>query len=436
MDYKKLKRYPRYTSYPIYPFWNKKVTQAHIIGEVRKEEKDVDMYIHIPFCAKPCFYCACNKIVSRQGNKELEYVEYLLREWQMYLSLNPNLSIRSIHLGGGTPTFLSAELLEKLFKGILADKTCSISVEVDPRITNEDQIKVFKTWGAQRFSMGIQDFSDDVQKVINRKQSSSLVNELVQKLRSYDIEEINFDLIYGLPAQSYQTIDDTLNQVREIDPDTISLFSYAHLPSSYPLQKRMEKDMHLSREEKDQMYHYYKEKLYEAGYEQIGLDHFAKKGSFLYQAYQEHKIVRNFMGYTTQKTSDILGLGVSSISSLGNFFYQNEKEIPSYYQAINEGKFPITVGHINSSHDLIVAELVEEIMCYKKASISEYLGILTPKRREFFLRGMKGIFEKEGIARLEGKSIFLEKNQELSLRRLCHFLDIYFDHEEFISSEI
>lgn len=429
MNYKKLKRYPRYTSYPIYPFWNKDFQEKDIKEKIAPMTKDVDLYIHIPFCKKPCFYCGCNKIITKQGGKELEYVHYLLKEWDMYQKVIPHLKVRSIHFGGGTPTFLSAELLEKVLNHILGEKKCEISIEIDPRITTDEQIKVFKKFGATKFSMGIQDFSDEVQKVINRKQPADMVDKLVKTIRTYEVDEINFDLIYGLPAQSQKTIDDTLIAVEKINPDTISLFSYAHLPNVFPLQKRMEKQMNLTAEEKDKMYHYYKKQLIAYGYEQMGLDHFAKKESALYQAYKERAVGRNFMGYTTQKTSEVLGIGVSSISSINHYFYQNHKEIPDYYKSLDQGLFPIFNGHKKSREDEMMAKIIEEFMCYKTVDLENYLPLVKDKK-DFFFQKLKKDYVDKGICTYTNGILKLENGKELFLRKICHFLDPYFPWEK------
>lgn len=428
-------RYPRYTSYPVYPFWNNNISAKQLRHKLMESGTlhDIDLYIHIPFCKKPCYYCGCNKIIAKQGTQEEDYVDYLIREWKMYKSLSSKLKAKTIHFGGGTPTFLSSDLIEKLLFSILGESKCSLSIEIDPRITDEKQIKVFKKYGAKKISMGIQDFSQNVQKVINRVQPEELVANINDIIRRHEIEEINFDLIYGLPAQNKQTIDETIRCVARLNPDTISLFSYAHIPSVFPLQARMEKHMNTDSQEKDSLYYYYKEKLLEAGYEQMGLDHFTKKKSHLYQAYMSQAVGRNFMGYTTQETSRVLGLGVSAISSLNGIYYQNEKEIKKYYQNLDEELIPIMVSHEKSKQDHIVSQVMESLMCYKNANMTEYLSFYSQingsKNLEEFLLRLDQQFIRNKICKYSNNILTLNDGEELNLRKLCYFLDPYFQRD-------
>ena len=417
---KKTTRIPRYTSYPIYPRWNEQLSHSDLVDQIQSIES-AELYVHIPFCTKPCFYCGCNKIIAKQGTKDEEYTDALLKEWGMYNTINPKLKIESIHFGGGTPTFLCESNIEKVLSGLNLEKNCRISIEVDPRVTTKEQLEVFVKYGANRISMGIQDFDLEVQKVINRIQSPKLVREMTETIRSIGIEDINFDLIYGLPKQSLETIDNTLEQVVSMMPQTISLFSYAHVPEQFPLQKRLTAFLP-SDDEKDEFYKYYRLKLTEMGYSQIGLDHFALEDSFLFKSFKENTMRRSFMGYVNQKLENQIGLGVSAISDLKGCFYQNEKELSGYYLRINKNEMPFSYSHSKSTEDIVVSNLIEKLMCYKTADLRELISSFTPSKALAFLSNLKNISIKESLFTLENGVISL-KGDELNLRPLCFKID-------------
>ena len=414
------KRIPRYTSYPIYPRWNDKLELDDLVDQIQRVEA-TELYIHIPFCTKPCFYCGCNKIIAKQGTRDDEYIDALLKEWELYKKINPDLFIKSIHFGGGTPTFLSEMNISKLLKHLDLNKETSISVEVDPRVTTKEQLALFKKYGANRVSMGIQDFDEGVQKLINRKQPPKLVREITDILRELGINDINFDLIYGLPNQSLETIDYTLEQVVLMKPQTISLFSYAHIPEQFPLQKRLTEYLP-SDENKDAFYQYYRQRLIEMGYHQIGLDHFALEDSFLYQSFKHQVMRRSFMGYVNEKLENQIGLGVSAISDLKGCFYQNEKSLEDYYKRINEGSFPISYSHTKSHEDILISTIIERLMCYKSADLKELISNFQPSKALEFLSKLKSLSAKEELFQVENGVLNMKSN-ELHLRQVCFEID-------------
>lgn len=417
---KKSKRVPRYTSYPIYPRWNNQLNDNDLIDQIKLIDR-TELYIHIPFCTKPCFYCGCNKIVARQGTQDDKYTDMLIKEWGLYKKINPDMNVESIHFGGGTPTFLCEKNISKVLGALNLNKDCKISIEVDPRVTTKEQLEIFKNFGANRISMGIQDFAPEVQKIINRIQPPKMVEEITETIRGLGIDDINFDLIYGLPKQSIETINKTLEHVMAIKPQTISLFSYAHIPEQFPLQKRLT-DYLPSESDKESFYKHYKQKLVEMGYSQIGLDHFALEESFLFKSYQLKQMRRSFMGYVYQKLDNQIGLGVSAISDLKGCFYQNEKTIDDYYSRLDKNELPYSYSHAKSAEDIIVSNIIERLMCYKQADFRELISDFSPSKALDFLSQLKGMGEQDKTFSFNNGCISLN-GDELSLREVCFNID-------------
>lgn len=419
---------PRYTSYPAYPHWQGISTQEWL-DHLKRSSQEVDLYIHIPYCESLCTYCGCTRTITRDKQKGDRYIEALLKEWSLYLAQFPSLSINSLHFGGGTPTFLKSEGLEKLLTA-LVDKNGPVknaSVELDPRVTTPEQIAVLTRFGMNRFSLGIQDFDPNVQEAINRIQSFELTQSLIECIKDVAPKdakiEFSFDLIYGLPLQNKATITDTIQKVSLLAPDTIALYGYAHVPWRSKAQKSLEKYGLPAGEEKLALYLHSKELLQSFGYEDIGLDHFARRESELYRAFKTGELQRNFMGYTTQKSEVLLGLGASSISNTEFSYAQNEKDIERYYQRLELGEIPIVHGHQLNAKDHSVARIISEIMCQQRTELGALFEDLSPdKARALEVRMDE--FSRDDIIKLEGGVLSVLPGGTPFLRNIC----MEFDH--------
>ena len=342
---------PRYTSYPTVPFWNTKDFtlegyQQSMQTAYWSSSKEVSIYIHLPFCESLCTYCACNTRITKNHAVEEPYIEHVLKEWNLYIEKLPDTPIiREIHLGGGTPTFFSAENLEKLISGLVenADLSPSVSMSFEghPANTTPHHLKTLNQQGFDRLSLGIQDFNLDVQKLINRMQTFEQVKRVTDAARKIGYNSINFDMVYGLPGQSLASLDETLDKVILLSPDRIAYYSYAHVPSMKPAQKSYEQYLPTT-DEKLKFIQFGKERLKEFGYEEVGMDHFVKPTDELLIARKNDELHRNFMGYTPFSSKLLIGLGVSAISDSWTGFAQNVKTVEAYYEKLESNQLPLT----------------------------------------------------------------------------------------------
>jgi len=365
---------PRYTSYPTAPEWKHNFSQTtyeEAIIASNKTAKDYSFYLHIPFCESQCYFCGCNVVISPNHGIEKKYLEALKQELSHYgQSIHPERQIVQMAWGGGTPTYLSPEQILDLVDHIsknynLLDtnkllKEKEYSVEVDPRVTSKEHLEALWQAGFNRLSLGVQDFNPQTQEAINRIQPFSSVAKLFDEARAIGFKSINFDLIYGLPYQTLETFLETIKQVKELNPDRIAFFNYAHLPSMFPFQKKYIDDASLpSQEEKLKIFDTAVESFTEFGYQFIGLDHFAKPNDSLAIALQQRSLYRNFQGYTTYAGCDLFGFGVSAISDVQGVYKQNAKTINDYYQDFKSAdKF-----FICNQDDIERREIIKQIMC-------------------------------------------------------------------------
>lgn len=367
---------PRYTSYPTVPYWDlipptiNQWTQSVKFSFDNSNDKDgISIYIHLPFCERLCTYCACNTRITVNHSVELPYIRSVLKEWAMYQNVfieKPR--IKEIHLGGGTPTFFSSENLKLLIEGILSNsiicEDAEFSFEAHPGNTDSSHLITLYELGFRRVSFGIQDFDPKVQHIINRIQTYEQVKHIVETARNIGYTSINFDLIYGLPLQTTASIIDTIQKVKLLLPDRIAFYSYAHVPWIKPGQRKFtELDLPVDRE-KRKLYELGLEMFKIAGYEEIGMDHFALKTDSLYKASLKGNLHRNFMGYTHNYTQLMIGLGVSSISDTWYSYMQNVKKVEDYQELVEKGLFPIFKGHLLNEEDLILRRHILQIMCH------------------------------------------------------------------------
>lgn len=366
---------PRYTSYPTVPYWDTvSPSQQNWTKEVKlafdqtNQRDGISIYIHLPYCESLCTYCGCNTRITKNHQVEHPYIDALLQEWSIYLRVFKELPvIKEIHLGGGTPTFFSPENLEKLIQGILKQAKvhpdAEFSFEAHPANTTELHLKTLFNLGFKRLSLGIQDFDPQVQEIINRKQSFNEVKQVTDQARAIGYTSINFDLIYGLPLQTYDGLIETIGLVNLLKPDRIAFYSYAHVPWIKPGQRKFTDADLPSVSKKQGLYQLGKIMFAENGYQEIGMDHFARENDSISQAEKNGDLHRNFMGYTHQYTQLLVGLGVSSISDTGTAFAQNAKKVEEYLELLKTGEFPIIKGHMLTNEDLIIRKHILNIMC-------------------------------------------------------------------------
>jgi oxygen-independent coproporphyrinogen-3 oxidase len=367
---------PRYTSYPTVPYWDettfsKSAWQQSFLQSLAEsnQSEGVSLYIHLPFCEQLCTFCGCHKRITKRHDVEQPYIIAVLKEWAIYCSLMPERPIvKEIHLGGGTPTFFSPEHLALLINGIfqLADKApdYEFSFEAHPNNTTEEHLATLYALGFRRLSLGVQDYSPQVQKAIHRIQPLENVAQVTKWARAMGYTSISHDLVFGLPFQTLADIRYTIEQTKLLAPDRLAFYSYAHVPWIKGNGQRGFKDEDVPRDdEKRQLYEVGKQLLAEKGYCEIGMDHFAVAGDSMYTAFQSGQLHRNFMGYTSSKTQLMIGLGASSISDSWYGFAQNEKDIEAYCALIEQGQLPVVKGHLLDTEDLIIRRHILNLMC-------------------------------------------------------------------------
>jgi len=366
---------PRYSSYPTVPYWEHTPSAAQWLERLRAGFAAADshasgaaLYVHIPFCRALCTFCGCNTRITRSHASVPPYVQAVLAELDLYRAglERAQLPLGEWHLGGGTPTFLTAEELEALLSQLAARVQLRGdavgSVEADPRVTTQAQLQILSRYGFRRISLGVQDFDPRVQDIVNRVQSETQVREVTQSARALGFESVNYDLIYGLPLQTPDSVQLTMDAVCRLRPDRIALYGYAHVPWIKPGQRRFS-DIELPEaEEKRALYELGRERLEREGYRQVGLDHFALEGDPWWRAQRAGTLHRNFMGYSSTDTRPLLGLGVSAIGDAGDAFAQNDKDLQRYQQRVAAGELPLHRGHLLDAEDQVLRRHILRLM--------------------------------------------------------------------------
>jgi len=364
---------PRYTSYPTAPMFHEGVNSAvyaDTLKRVANDQAPLSLYIHIPFCNTVCYYCGCNKIVTKQYDRAQPYLDLLFQEIDKVASLvGKARPVTQLHFGGGTPTFLNDKQIRALMGKLrdsfqfVDDDDAEYSIEMDPRECTPQTVKTLRDVGFNRMSMGVQDFDPIVQKAVNRIQSNEVTLNVLNDARREGFKSMNIDLMYGLPHQTVQTFDATLNQIIEFSPDRIALFNYAHLPEMFMPQRRIDASAMPSPQEKLNILEHSINKLIDAGYVFIGMDHFAKPSDELTIAQCEGKLYRNFQGYSTQADCDLIGLGLTSIGYVGGSFFQNQKNMDDYHKAIEAEGLAVFRGYTLSDEDHLRRAVIMRLMC-------------------------------------------------------------------------
>ncbi len=364
---------PRYTSYPTAPMFHSGIgpdDYAASLERAAHAEAPISLYMHVPFCDTVCYYCGCNKIVTKQRHRAVPYVEYLLKEIDLLGdAVGDRRTVTQLHWGGGTPTFLNEGQIRALMAALhrrfhfASDEEGEFSIEIDPRECDADTVGILREVGFNRMSMGVQDFEPAVQKAVNRIQSKEETLAVLQQARAHGFQSINIDLMYGLPCQSVETFARTLTTIIEFSPDRIALFNYAHLPQMFMPQRRINEEDLPSPEEKLNILKMSIDRLLDAGYVFIGMDHFAKPEDELTIAQKEGKLYRNFQGYSTHADAEMLGLGITSIGYVDGTFFQNVKTLDQYYEMIDAGRFPVFRGYRLTKEDHLRRHVIMRLMC-------------------------------------------------------------------------
>ena len=418
---------PRYTSYPTVPFWTDSPTAEQWLNAVRTACDDEmttwSLYFHLPFCETLCTFCACNTVITRDHGREETYINLLQREWQLYRDQIPELRrrpLRQLELGGGSPTFFSPDNLKRILEPILADAQVATeefraSVEVDPRRTTREQLVALRSLGFNRISLGVQDFDPVVQKLVNREQPLEQTRNVTDMARELGYGSVNYDLIYGLPRQTPESFRQTVEQTIKLKPDCIAVYSFARVPWIKPAQ-RSYKDEDLPKAgQKRALYEIARELLADAGYIEIGMDHFALPNDGLAQAQLNGTLHRNFMGYAEVRTRVLLGLGVSAISETPTCFHQNEKAFPVYERRLQQNELPTLRGHLLSEDD---RRLREQILTFMTRFEVE-LGSEQRNDATIFLDPLIG----DGLVELRDERLVLTERGRPFLRNACMFFD-------------
>ncbi|MCP5092426.1 MAG: oxygen-independent coproporphyrinogen III oxidase [Gammaproteobacteria bacterium] len=435
-------RGPRYTSYPTALQFSESLTASDYQQQARSSnDSDVplSLYVHIPFCHSLCYYCGCNKIVTHNQVRVDRYIEMLYREITMQAELfDKSRKIEQLHFGGGTPTYLDkeqlSELLTRLRDAFNFDESDNreFSIEVDPRTVDADRIRHLAELGFNRLSLGIQDFEPVVMEAVNRTQTPDEVQALMESAVDAGFGSISFDLIYGLPHQTVESFNRTLDIVIGMKPDRLAVYNYAHLPQRFKGQRMINADDIPLPETKLELLHHTIDKLCAAGYVYIGMDHFALPDDELVQARLNGTLQRNFQGYSTHRQCDLVSLGVSGISNIGNMFAQNAITTMEYEKIIESGEFPIKKGILVDNDDLLRAAVIQALMCYDRLSFDDFGAEYDIDFREYFVDEIKRLepLAADDLIELDDSGVVITQKGRLLLRNIAMTFDRYINLEE------
>lgn len=423
---------PRYTSYPTALSLSETFDPKLIPQAIKLGPRELSLYLHIPFCHKLCYYCGCNKIITRHQHKADTYLDGLEQEMALYSPLLRDKRITQLHLGGGTPTFLTEVQLSRLMNLVrqyfdLVD-AAEISIEIDPRTCSDEKLIHLRQLGFNRVSYGVQDLDEKVQIAINRVQDTALIRHQVKLSQQLGFDSINLDLIYGLPFQHADSFAQTLQEIITLSPDRISLFSYAHLPERFASQRKLDNASLPDANVKMQLQQLGINAFVQAGYQFIGMDHFAKADDALAKAQQQGKLQRNFQGYTTAGQDALIGLGVSSISQVNGVLWQNSKELPAYYQAINGGKLPLERGFSLATDDKLRAALISQLICHFELDIHAFATRWQLNDFwHYFAQAYQQLqpFIEDGLVDVSKQNIRVNATGRLWVRSICACFDAY-----------
>ncbi|MEE8389059.1 MAG: oxygen-independent coproporphyrinogen III oxidase [Acidiferrobacterales bacterium] len=428
---------PRYTSYPTSVQFNNNFTERRyreIAQEANASGRPLSLYFHIPFCNTVCFFCGCSKVVTKDRSRAGPYLRRLHHEIEIQGALfDRRRIVDQLHWGGGTPTFISHDEIRDLMNKIRGhftlhdDDTGEYSIEVDPREISESSLPLLRRLGFNRLSMGVQDFNEKVQKAVNRIQSREQTLSVLKEARSLGFRSINMDLIYGLPFQSVASFSETLEQVIAADPDRLSVFNYAHLPVMFKPQRRINADDLPSAEEKLDILQAAIIILGDAGYVYIGMDHFAKPEDELAVAQREGSLYRNFQGYSTHADCDMVAMGITAISNVGDSFCQNVRTLDEYYEVLDADRLPVMRGVELSADDCLRREVIAKLICHFSLDIGAIEKQFEIDFSHYFAPELEALtlMQDDGLLTIGGKAIEVLPAGKLLIRNVCMVFDSY-----------
>lgn len=429
---------PRYTSYPTaVQFHSSFDTSAYRRAALLSNEhpaKPLSVYVHVPFCSSPCFYCGCNKVITRDPQQAVDYLRHLVKEIELQSTLfNRHRCIKQLHLGGGTPTFFSigqiGQVIDALSQYFYFDdrEPREFSIEVDPRTVTPSTFKELAALGFNRTSLGVQDFDPQVQDAVNRRQSTAQVEQCVRQAREAGFASTSFDLIYGLPLQTLASFERTLDTVIEMRPDRIAVYGYAHMPRMFRAQRALDAAQLPGVELRLQLLALSVRKLTAAGYVHIGMDHFALPHDELCGALRDGSLQRNFQGYSTHADCDIIGLGVSAIGSVGNAYAQNRKDLASYYQTLDRGQLTIERGVALSVDDLVRRDVIQRIMCTNAVAYRDIEERYALDFYGYFAGELQQLqpLAQDGLVNCDAEGITVSERGRYLLRSIAMVFDSY-----------
>ncbi len=446
IDLKKFKKYdkpgPRYTSYPTAPQFNENFTHEDYLDEIVKTNygnnlPDLSLYFHLPYCDTLCYFCGCNMIITRNRDRIKEYISYVKKEIDLLRQyLLPDRKVAQHHWGGGTPTHLSPDEINDLAsyinKSFQFKNDAEVSCEIDPRELTKAHLEALRNNGFNRISMGVQDFNEKVQKAVNRIQPEDITRQTVQWVRELGFHSINLDLIYGLPFQTVETFADTVDKIIDISPDRIAVFNYAHVPWMKKHMALIHQEDIPAPEVKLEILKMTIEKLTSAGYEFIGMDHFAKPDDELAVAMREKKLYRNFQGYSTNAGADLYAMGITSISQLKNIYAQNYKTEKEYYTALDNEILPTAKGYHLSEDDQLRRDVIMKLMCNFELDFSEIEQQYNIDFKNYFAWGLNNLKEmiEDELVELNDKGIKVKNMGRMLIRNIAMNFDGYIERKE------
>lgn len=433
---------PRYTSYPTAPHFNESFTHENYLDEIIKTNQgpnlpDLSLYFHLPFCDTLCYFCGCNMIVTRNRDRIKNYISYLKREIDLLKThMSSDRKVAQLHWGGGTPTHLDPDEIADLsaFINSSFDFTDELEVgcEIDPRELTKDHLVALRNGGFNRISMGVQDFYEKVQKTVNRIQPEDLTLRVIDWVRELAFDSINLDLIYGLPFQSVETFEKTIDTIIEMDPDRIALFNFAYVPWMKKHQRVIRPEDLPGPEEKLKILKMSTEKLTGAGYVFIGMDHFAKPDDELASALREKKLYRNFQGYSTHAGADLYALGITSISQFGRIYAQNQKKEKDYHAALDKGILPTAKGYCLSDDDLLRRRVIMKLMCDFELDFTSIENEFDIDFEAYFEWGLNNLSEMiaDNLLAIKNKRLKVTKMGRFLIRNIALNFDGYIERKE------
>ncbi|MDO4997060.1 MAG: oxygen-independent coproporphyrinogen III oxidase [Neisseria sp.] len=433
---------PRYTSYPSADRFHHDFTEQSYhaaLAEFKQHSPNApaSLYVHIPFCNTICYYCGCNKVITKDTSKADVYLTYLEKELRL---LAPHLQgkrpLAQLHFGGGTPTFLSDAQLKKVMNMIqehfefLPDG--EYSIEIDPRRVSRETVFLLRQLGFNRMSIGIQDFDEKVQTAVNRIQSVDETASIIHAARDAGFQSISVDLIYGLPHQTLESMKKTLATVLSLDPDRLALYHYAHLPHIFKPQRRIDTAAVPSSETKLDILQYAVQTLQTANYVFIGMDHFAKPNDELAIALEQGLLQRNFQGYSTHAECDLIAIGVSSIGKIGQHYVQNERNLEAYYQALDENRLPVMRGYTLTKDDQIRRDIIQDLMCRFALNFADYANRLPQDFADYFAAELQDAaqMQVQGLLTLEADRLIVSNKGRFLIRNIAMLFDYHLRHRE------